>query len=365
MTGIPFDISGLTYFSYYESMRGSAWYQYQWQSADMTVDKGLMDPALNYTIQFGYNSQVVPSSSPVKQVMVGRYSSWYNAYGLTVTTEGFDSGYRMAENCSENYFSQQTIDKMVGTIAAQNNLATKTVATDGKFTLPQGDMTDAAFLEYVLLPRAYSGSRNDYFFYVLNGKTLVFQPVDQNNVCPVEFVYNMSSGGNLSTSTAAISVLDRLEISYNRSTTVERGGGNTKYRAFDPYKKQLYAVEANNSTASPVNTGLPSPVFPNTTKVRYSTAPYQYINPDNQQVNRSSYSQWCREGYQLFTLPITLKPGNCGIQPGQVAKVLVTSVSGNKHYSSGPWVVFSVLHNFKSTEFTTQVELMRRQYTPS
>lgn len=361
---IPFALAGLLWFRYYESLEGSAWYQYQWKTEQWKDADTLIDPSLNYNLQFSYQDSTgnILSQSAMKTVMVGKVSVTYTPYDATITTEGFDSGYTLFENCSQKYFYNMPVSQMVSELADSNNLNTDITQTSDKFTIPQGDLSDASFIRQVCLPRAYINGKFDYFFYIENGDTVVFKPIDYGNKYSKQINFSANLNNAANSDNISIAQLQSLTLNFDRAKTVFRGAGNVNYRSYDTKTKNLYNFATNDNSVNYNKLAPKNPNFTATSRCFYSDAPFDYASPNNSQVNNTASSIWSRDAYKTFVMPIILNPGDCNITPGMILTVAVTKSNGQKHLSSGDYIVYSTTNTFHDGLFMTELQLIRRNY---
>ena len=345
-------------FAYYETMEGCARYKLECNTPDWDRwDKYLTNPDSVMQIRFGYKYDTGAQKwSEWKYVDCSRARPVYYINAVSITMEGMCSGYKLNESTAEETrtYRDKKISEIVEEIAKRNDLKSRVKATKGKFLLHQCHLSDAHFIQGVLLSKAIStDGRVDFYFWIENGKTLVFEPP---NIGSSGRKYIMQQDP---TKTNPDQHIEYLDVEYRRGFLAPENSGVIEVIGYDPLKKKIYTERIDDNkvqfpklaSRKPTPTKRPSRIFPVT-----EPGPEKY---DKEDVKNSGMSIWGRNSRKLYRVTLEVPPDPT-VAVAKVTTLDITDQRGRPHYTTGRYLTYAAYTVMDKGGYRTILFLERR-----
>ena len=319
-----------------------------WAKWDKIVTAGANQVA---KLRWGYLEDTIERWTTWKDVLLTPVTFQYASGMVEVEIDSTDAGYSLAEVSHGLSFISKRISQIVKEIVAANGFSARVEETRGLFTLYQGTYTDATFIAEVLLAHAVSNSgRADYNFYIEDGRTVVFAPVDLSRVAAT---YTVRDG----VSPPRGDDVEVLKVTFGRLFEATEGSSVNEVRGFHPFRKELLRKVLNEGNANFSYTAKHRPA------VLTSPSIIQLATLDTEdQIDLVSRATWSTNARKLFRTEVTLGDYDIDIRPGQVAKLTIFSPDEQVHWTAGRWVVWKVRQWYRPRGHGTTLYLERRAH---
>lgn len=253
---------------------------------------------------------------------------------MTYLIEGFDQGYRLQESVTSKVYKDYRVSEIISKVASTNNLSSEVVTTQGEYHILQRGKSDGKFIVEDLIPRAYNGSSNSFIFYFRNGEKLVFEPLESQDI------YKTYTDIELGISRTWVA-------KYMQNLKVE-------YRAFDPYKREMYTHEVDDNSAGYTQLSG-NKVFPP------SGLPEVHVlgnRTDKEKFKNLAKTKWLNDYIYMheFLLPVR----DPGLKINKLARIEVTDMAGSKMKYSGKYVITKNRVEIQKDRFVNHIYGSRR-----
>lgn len=312
------------------------------------------DPEMDIKLRLHLDGDSSSKTSPWLTFRCSELKLAYDANLLYIDLQGLDKAYPLKETAREVAYKDKLISEIVSDIAGKHKLKTDIEETVGKYHLLQAGMKDIDFIENVLLPKARSGQRSEFYFGVKNGDTLVFKsnkPEDSG----LKFVYGVS--GTASSS----QVIQKLVVSYERFNLVNLDCLSTKVVGYDIFKKKMIDFTVDDSKADMQKYASNQPKAPeDPSSIFISTGPHPK-DYDKMDIEGAARSVWGRNCQYLFRMTLSPMP-NPEIEVGKTVDLDIRNSKGEPHFTTGKWLIDRVDHVIADAKLATYVSVVRRQW---
>ena len=277
-----------------------------------------------------------------------RFRYRYNV--VEVWIDGVDGGYRLNERAHSLAFVDKLISQMVAELASKNKFSARVTPTQGKFTRYQGNLTDAEFIQKVLLKSAVSASgRPDYDFYIEDGTTVVFAPVDLSKV---NAVYKVRQRPDV----AHPNDIVVLDVDCRSLFRASEGSYSTEVRGYDPLLKEPIHKVMQDSLPGFKYVARHRPEPP------ASPASVQLVTAETEDaVTQCGEGTWGCKARSLFQTSLSVDY-DIDARPGQVVELTMRYPDEKLHWTSGRWLVWKVRQWARPRGVGTVLHLERRAY---
>jgi len=335
---------------YYQSVRGSAQYWITCTDKDWSYYDGLYEADAELEMRVGLQTGNKTTWSPTQKLLVGNVKASYHPDAVHVTIAGMDKGEKLFRNCSRKMWNKdegKLVSEMVEELAGESDLSTQVETTKDKFALTQGTLPDGHFIHKVLLPIAYSSSRNDYLCYMKNGDTLVFEPPDISSVQKT-LKYPGAEDDYAPTEPPL--------VYYRPINLPPNASWSTEMRAVNPNKKEAKFFTADDGTANLQKYASETPSAPdNPARIGYTVYSEQEILEN---VTKALWGNRARELW-IVDAKTALSPE---LELGKAVRLEMTAQDGGSHFASGKYMLGGLLHwvDVMNEENMTRLWLARR-----
>lgn len=339
--------SRLLNFLYFHSIRGSAQYYVYATDRQWSYFDQLYEPGTEIQIRFGRKDGSTSLWSPTHTMLVGEVEAHYHPQCVFVNVTGMDKGVKLFERCSQKVWKDKKVSDIVTELAGESGLSTQVESTKDEFNLTQALMPDGHYIEKVLLPIAYTASRQDFLFYIKEGNTVVFEPPDVSS-SQATLQYPGADGD--------YGPIEPPIVHFRPIRLPPNGAWSTECRAVNPFKKEGKFFKADDGTANLKKLASQTPSPPDEAARLCHT-----IYSDEQILENVTKALWSRRSRELWIVDTKtiLSPA---IEVGKAIKLEMTSDNGESHFASGKYLVAGMLHwiDTMAQRNYTRLWLMRR-----
>lgn len=339
--------------SYLESIKGCAQYKITFRDSSLSKWDVLNDPDFTFQFRIVLNTDKDPKVGEWKTCHSGIFDMDLSGPTFDIVAEGFDAGMKLYQRASGMFFKDKLVSQMVSDLVAASGLSSNVTATKDTFTVPQGKDKDAEFISKFCLPMAYNSKRNDYLFYVKDGKTVVFAPpvMDQNP----KRTFNTLSDRDPD--------LLSFHVRKHRSLLYDKNSISHEVRGWDTKNKRLISKTAKDSTSGIIKLASRLDKDGVVSSIDNVNAPFDEKDPKADQVESVGKSDFFLHAREMFISIIRLSPGDPSLSPGDLVSLISNDRSGKSHFSTGKWLIYSTKNLFNGSEYYTDLVLCRRSYS--
>jgi len=349
------DEDGIIDFVYFEHIYGSAQFilhcdKANWQDFDQVIT----NPDTDILVRWGFAVGGQRTDSDWRHVDASFLRIRYSPTNAEIFLEGLDLGQQLNESFRDSKsYKDMSISDMVSDIASNVGITAEVESTKGKYHIMQGNLPDAWFIKYVLLPRAVSqGGDPNYYFFIADGNKLVFKPPTLAG-SGTSFVLTVAPEEEEPNN------IRLLELEYRRVTLGPLGGLSTEVRGFDPIKVKPVSFKADDNTVNFKKLSSKGPSLPQEpARVWLTTAPY-FPKYEEEDVENTAKAIWGANARTLYRVTIDVSP-QVKLKPFTVSSLDITDQDGRPHFTTGKYLVRGVKQRITGGEFRTIVYLERR-----
>ena len=350
--------SGLRGFHYTESVYGCATYRIDALTNNWSLwDNVIQDMGQTAAkFRFGVDYDDTPTVSPWKEILLTNTSFPYSFPLLRVTASGVCAGFKMTESYYEKTYKDMKISDIVQQIASRNGLDVDVEETKGKYWLHQCTLPDGSFIKQVLLPLAVSNSsgRSDYYFWIQDGKKLIFKPPVLGSASQT---FQISPQGM-----PPGTLIPRIRVHFRRIFMEDDECWKTTGRGYDRFKKQCITWDADDGSVkySKLANHAPSPPK-QASKVLVLNRPLSKDNRSDE-VKEATEGAWSRNMHGLFRIELISQAMIPTVQPTDIIQLDIKDQDGNEHFLSGNYFLYSATHSYSAKGLKSILHLERRTY---
>ena len=308
------------------------------------------------------SSRVVKLRWGFREGLTERWASWKDvlltparyrlASGVVeIWIDSTDAGYKLAEISHGLPFVSKRVSDMVQKIATVNQFRSRIEKTAGLFTFYQGRLSDATFIQEVLLNHAVSGSgKPDYHFYIEDGKTLVFEPADLSRVYDT---YPVRSSANEATERD----IEVLEVAQRRFFQAAEGSAVNEVRGFSSLRKTPIHVTVSDDSVDLQYMAKRRPEVPaGPSAIQLTT------EGTEESISLNGRATWGANARGLYRTEVELSGYDMNARPGRVVELAVFTPTSQVHWTAGRWLVWKVRQWLSAKGYGTRLYLERRSH---
>lgn len=342
---------------YFESVYGCASYRLlanapSWGRWDKVITDGGKTPA---KLRFGWSTPLERKWSDWKEVLVNHGNFQYRRPTLDVGLNGTCAGFKVSETFKEKAYRDKTVSDIVEEIAERNGLKADVETTKGKKTYYQCRLPDGRFIKKVLLPKSISSSgRTDFYFWIKDGKTLVFRPPDLSKIA---YRFRLSLNAFLPNPQD----VDFLSVRFRRAFLADDHSLKTLARGYDPIKKEIVQWEADENTVDYEKLApksLQPPDDPSRVVLLNEPHGPKFKRKDVEDVAKS---EWSKNLHGLFRVTLRVGP-LVKAAPATVVFLDVRDAKDQPHFLGGKYFVYAIAHKIARGRYDTILYLERRTF---
>lgn len=332
----------LTSLIFWQTIRGLGQYRIVCSDKDWAYYDGLREDGAELSLRWGYTEEGEEVWSEEHKLDVGTFQLMLHPDRIEATMAGLDKAAVLNDRHSRKVFKDKKISEMVQELADDAGLDTDIEATDDEHTIAQGRLSDASFIQTVLLPWAYNASRSDYMCFTRNGDTLVFRPPD---VSSTQLTMNFPEGSDEYRPT------EPLRLRYRRIGLAGAYALSVEGRAIDILTKEASFFTADDSSSSYkklASTGVSPPDTPGAIDL--------IADVEEEMLEKLVKATWGRRCRELWFVdaPARLSPK---LELGKAVQLEVTNPEGQSHFASGKYLLGGLVHWMDVAELDTGTRL--------
>lgn len=337
----------LSFLGFWQTVRGIGQYSIVCSDKAWSYYDGLKEDDAEMGLRWGYMEDGEEVWSEEQKLGVTDFQLLLHPDRVQATITGLDKAFVLNERHSGKIFTDKLVSEMVQELADDAGLDTDIETTKEKCSLFQGRLSDAAFIQSVLLPSAFSSSRSDYMCFTRNGGTLVFRPPDLSSV---QLTMKFPEGSDEYMPT------EPLRLRHRRIGLAPMYALSVQGRTNETLVKEAHFFTADDDSSGYKkleSTGLTPPDVPGLIMT--------VADAGEELLDDWTKSAWCRRCREVWFVdaPAKLSPK---LELGKAVRLEVTGPDGESHFASGKYLLGGLVHwiDAVNAESGTRLWLMRR-----